>query len=125
MPLLRNRSATSKDGTKVPVMITRRRETSLDGKNRTLLYGYGGFNISITPSFSPATAAWVDSGGIYAVANLRGGGEFGRQWHEAGMRHQKQNVFDDCIASAEYLIEKGYTTKDRLHFKAAVTVACW
>ena len=106
--------ATSKDGTKVPVMITRRRETRLDGKNRTLLYGYGGFNISITPSFSPATAAWVDSGGIYAVANLRGGGEFGRQWHEAGMRHQKQNVFDDCIASAEYLIEKGYTTKDCL-----------
>ncbi|MEC7408512.1 MAG: prolyl oligopeptidase family serine peptidase [Planctomycetota bacterium] len=106
--------ATSKDGTKVPVMITRRRETRLDGKTRTLLYGYGGFNISITPYFSPATAAWVDSGGIYAVANLRGGGEFGRQWHEAGMRHQKQNVFDDCIASAEYLIEKGYTTKDRL-----------
>ena len=85
--------ATSKDGTKVPVMITRRRETRLDGKNRTLLYGYGGFNISITPSFSPATAAWVDSGGIYAVANLRGGGEFGRQWHEAGNAASKAECF--------------------------------
>lgn len=100
----------SKDGTKVPMIITRRKDLKLDGSNRTLLYGYGGFNISITPSFSPATAAWVESGGVFAVANLRGGGEFGREWHEAGMRHNKQNVFNDCIASAEFLIEKGYTS---------------
>lgn len=104
----------SKDGTNIPMIITRRKDTNLDGSNRTLLYGYGGFNISITPSFSPATAAWVDMGNIYAVANLRGGGEFGREWHESGMRLNKQNVFDDCIASAEYLIEKGYTNKNSL-----------
>ena len=104
----------SKDGTNIPMIITRRKDTNLDGSNRTLLYGYGGFNISITPSFSPATAAWVDMGNIYAVANLRGGGEFGREWHESGMRLNKQNVFDDCIASAEYLIEKGYTSKNSL-----------
>jgi prolyl oligopeptidase len=104
----------SKDGTQVPMIVTRLKTSKLDGSNRALLYGYGGFNISITPSFSPATAAWVDSGGIYAVANLRGGGEFGRDWHEAGMRHKKQNVFDDCIASAEFLIEKGYTDPKRL-----------
>ena len=104
----------SKDGTKVPMIITRRKDLELDGSNRTLLYGYGGFNISITPSFSPATAAWVEAGGVYAVANLRGGGEFGREWHEAGMRHNKQNVFDDCIASAEHLIEQGYTSSHLL-----------
>ncbi len=104
----------SKDGTTVPIIVTRKKTTQLDGSNRTLLYGYGGFNISITPSFSPATAAWVDHGGVYAVANLRGGGEYGRQWHEDGMRHKKQNVFDDCISAAECLIEKGYTTPQRL-----------
>ena len=104
----------SKDGTTVPIIVTRKKSTKLDGSNRTLLYGYGGFNISITPSFSPATAAWVDSGGIYAVANLRGGGEYGRQWHEDGMRLKKQNVFDDCIAAAECLIDKGYTASERL-----------
>ena len=104
----------SNDGTRVPIIVTRHKATKLDGSNRTLLYAYGGFNISITPSFSPAHAAWVDSGGIYAVANLRGGGEYGRQWHEAGMRLKKQNVFDDFIAAAEYLINKGYTTADRL-----------
>ncbi len=104
----------SKDGTQVPMVVTRRKDTKLDGSNRALLYGYGGFNISITPSFSPATAAWIDSGGIYAVANLRGGGEFGREWHESGMRTNKQNVFDDCIASAEFLIDNGYTTESRL-----------
>lgn len=106
--------AESKDGTKVPIIVTRHKDTELDGSNRTLLYAYGGFNISITPSFSPATAAWIDSGGIYAVANLRGGGEYGREWHEDGMRLKKQNVFDDFFAAAEYLIEKGYTTSDRL-----------
>ncbi|MGI9473154.1 MAG: prolyl oligopeptidase family serine peptidase [Rubripirellula sp.] len=104
----------SADGKKVPVIVTRKKDLKLDGTNRTLLYGYGGFNISITPSFSPATAGWVDSGGIYAVANLRGGGEYGREWHEDGMRLRKQNVFNDCIAAAECLIAKGYTTPGRL-----------
>lgn len=104
----------SKDGTKVPIIITRRKDTQLDGSNQTLLYAYGGFNISLTPSFSPANAAWVDAGGIYAVANLRGGGEYGRQWHEAGMRLNKQNVFDDFIAAAEYLIDAKYTRSSRL-----------
>jgi prolyl oligopeptidase len=99
----------SADGTRVPMIVTRRRDSKLDGSNRTLLYGYGGFNISITPGFSPATAAWVDSGGVYAVANLRGGGEYGREWHESGMRLNKQKVFDDCIAAATCLIEKNYT----------------
>ena len=104
----------SKDGTTVPIIVTRRKNSKLDGSNRTLLYGYGGFNISITPSFSPATVGWVESGGIYAVANLRGGGEYGRQWHEDGMRLKKQNVFDDCIASAEHLVAEGYTQPNRL-----------
>lgn len=104
----------SKDGTTVPVIVTRKKGSSLDGSNRTLLYGYGGFNISITPSFSAATAAWIDSGGVYAVANLRGGGEYGREWHEDGMRLNKQNVFNDCIAVAECLIKKGYTSPKRL-----------
>ncbi len=104
----------SKDGTTVPIIVTRKKTSKLNGSNRTLLYGYGGFNISITPSFSPATAAWIDGGGIYAVANLRGGGEYGRQWHEDGMRLKKQNVFDDCIAAAEYLVEKKYTEPERL-----------
>ncbi len=104
----------SKDGTQIPLIITRRKDTKLDGKNPTMLYGYGGFNISITPSFSPATVGWVEAGGIYAVVNLRGGGEYGREWHEAGMKLKKQNVFDDCIAAAEFLIEKKYTTAPRL-----------
>ncbi len=105
---------TSTDGTKIPIIVTRHKNTKLDGSNRTLLYAYGGFNISITPSFSPAKAAWIDSGGIYAVANLRGGGEYGRDWHEAGMRHKKQNVFDDFFAAAEHLIASGYTRPERL-----------
>ncbi|MDA8745740.1 prolyl oligopeptidase family serine peptidase [Rubripirellula amarantea] len=105
---------TSADGTRVPIIVTRKKDIELYGSHPTLLYGYGGFNISITPSFSPATAAWVDQGGIYAVANLRGGGEYGRQWHEDGMRLKKQNVFNDCIAAAEYLIEKKYTSASRL-----------
>ena len=104
----------SADGKKVPIIVTRKKDLKLDGSNRTLLYGYGGFNISITPAFSPATAGWVDSGGIYAVANLRGGGEYGREWHEDGMRLKKQNVFNDCIAAAECLIAEGYTTPQRL-----------
>jgi len=105
---------TGKDGTKVPMIITRHKDSQLDGRNRTLLYGYGGFNISLTPSYSPAIAGWLDSGGIYAVANMRGGGEYGRQWHEDGMRLKKQNVFDDFIAAAEHLIENNYTRSDRL-----------
>jgi prolyl oligopeptidase len=105
---------TSKDGTRVPMFITHKKGIELNGKNPTMLYGYGGFNISITPGFSPATVGWVDAGGVYAVANLRGGGEYGRQWHEDGMRLKKQNVFDDCIAAAECLIEKGYTSPSRL-----------
>lgn len=105
---------TSKDGTKLPMIITRRKDSVLDASNPTLLYAYGGFNISLTPSYSPAIAGWLDAGGVYAVANLRGGGEYGRQWHEDGMRLKKQNVFDDFIASAEYLIEKKYTTSKRL-----------
>ncbi|MEM9643392.1 MAG: prolyl oligopeptidase family serine peptidase [Planctomycetota bacterium] len=104
----------SKDGTRLPMIITRHKDTQLDASHRTLLYAYGGFNISLTPSYSPAIAGWLDSGGIYAVANLRGGGEYGRDWHEAGMRLRKQNVFDDFIAAAEYLIENRYTTRDRL-----------
>ncbi|MEM9366673.1 MAG: prolyl oligopeptidase family serine peptidase [Planctomycetota bacterium] len=94
----------SKDGTRVPLVITSRVGTPSDGRNPTLLYGYGGFNISLTPSFSPAIAAWIESGGVYVVANLRGGGEYGRDWHEGGMRLNKQNVFDDCFAAAEHLI---------------------
>ncbi len=104
----------SKDGTRIPIIITRRRESKLDSTNRTVLYAYGGFNISLTPSYSPAIAAWIDAGNVYAVANLRGGGEYGRQWHEDGMRLKKQNVFDDFIAAAEYLIAKNYTSKERL-----------
>ncbi len=104
----------SKDGTRVPIIVTRHKDTKLDGTNKTLLYAYGGFNISITPSFSPANAAWVDNGGIYAVANLRGGGEYGREWHEDGMRLKKQNVFDDFISAAEFLIKKGYTRSESL-----------
>lgn len=104
----------SKDGTRVPIIVTRRKTTVLDGSNRTVLYAYGGFNISLTPSYSPAIAGWIESGGVYAVANLRGGGEYGREWHEDGMRLKKQNVFDDFIAAAEHLIAKGYTSKKRL-----------
>ena len=105
---------TSKDGTKVPILITRHKDAPLDGSNRTLLYAYGGFNISLTPSYSPGIAGWLDAGGVYAVANLRGGGEYGREWHEAGMQLKKQNVFDDFIAAAEHLIDMGLTSRERL-----------
>ena len=105
---------TSRDGTRVPMFVTCRRDLELDGQNPTLLYGYGGFNISLTPSFSPATAAWLEMGGVYAVPNLRGGGEYGRTWHAAGTKQNKQNVFDDFIAAAEWLIEEGYTNSSRL-----------
>ncbi|MCC8359479.1 prolyl oligopeptidase family serine peptidase [Salinimicrobium sediminilitoris] len=105
---------TSKDGTKVPMIITYKKGTTMNGKNPTILYGYGGFNVSLTPSFSIANAVWMEQGGIYAVPNLRGGGEYGKEWHDAGTKMQKQNVFDDFIAAAEYLIENDYTSRDYL-----------
>lgn len=105
---------TSKDSTKIPMMITHKKGIKLTGKNPTILYGYGGFNISLTPSFSIVNAVWMEQGGIYAVHNLRGGGEYGKAWHKAGTKLQKQNVFDDFIAAAEYLISEKYTSSDYL-----------
>ncbi len=104
----------SKDGTKIPMIITHKKGLKLDGKNPTILYGYGGFNISLTPSFSIANAVWLENGGIYAVPNLRGGGEYGKKWHDAGTKLQKQNVFDDFIAAAEFLINEKYTSSSFL-----------
>ncbi|EKY16146.1 prolyl oligopeptidase family protein [Capnocytophaga sp. oral taxon 324] len=105
---------TSKDGTKIPMMITYKKGIELNGKNPTLLYGYGGFNISLMPTFGVANAVWLELGGVYAVPNLRGGGEYGKQWHDAGTKMQKQNVFDDFIAAAEYLIKEKYTSPQYL-----------
>lgn len=105
---------TSKDGTQVPMFITYKKGTKMDGTNPTLLYAYGGFNISLTPSFSATNMAFIENGGIYVLANLRGGGEYGESWHEAGMLENKQNVFDDFIGAAEYLIENQYTSPERL-----------
>lgn len=106
--------ATSRDGTKVPVFLVHRRGLKLNGDLPTLLYGYGGFNIPITPSFSVASLVWMEMGGVNAVAVLRGGGEYGKPWHEAGQKHTKQNVFDDFIAAAQWLIDNGYTRPQRL-----------
>ncbi|MCP3428696.1 prolyl oligopeptidase family serine peptidase [Opacimonas viscosa] len=105
---------TSKDGTRVPMIITYHKDTILDGKNPTILYGYGGFNVSLMPRYSSVRAAWLALGGIYAVPNIRGGGEYGKAWHDAGTQMQKQNVFDDFIAAAEFLFEKNYTSSDYL-----------
>jgi prolyl oligopeptidase len=105
---------TSKDGTKVPMFITAKKGTKLDGSNPTLLYGYGGFNIPLTPDFRIARVAWLELGGVFAQANLRGGGEYGKEWHEAGTKLRKQNVFDDFIAAAQWLIDHKYTRPDKL-----------
>jgi prolyl oligopeptidase len=105
---------TSKDGTRVPMFITHHRDLVKNGEAPTLLYGYGGFNVSVTPTFRPTVITWLEMGGIYVEANLRGGGEYGEPWHEAGTKTRKQNVFDDFIAAGEYLVREGYTNPRRL-----------
>jgi prolyl oligopeptidase len=105
---------TSKDGTRVPLFVTLKKGAKLDGSHPTVLFGYGGFNISVVPNFSPAMAGWLEMGGVYAIANLRGGGEYGAEWHKAGTKERKQNVFDDFIAAAEFLVREKYTTPSRL-----------
>src|SRR5690606_19215583 len=104
----------SKDGTRVPLFLVHKKGLPMNGNNPTILYGYGGFNISISPGFTTALIPWLEMGGVYAVANLRGGSEYGEKWHEAGMLQNKQNVFDDFIAAAEHLIRKKYTSPKRL-----------
>jgi prolyl oligopeptidase len=104
----------SKDGTRVPMFITHKKDLNLNGRNPTLLYGYGGFDISLTPAFSVATVVWMEMGGVYAVPNLRGGGEYGKDWHAAGIKLRKQNVFDDFISAAEWLIANKYTSSEKL-----------
>jgi prolyl oligopeptidase len=111
---VRRKFATSKDGTKIPVNIIMKKNTKLDGNNPTILYGYGGYGISETPNYNPLRYVWIEQGGIYAVANIRGGGEYGEAWHQAGMLTRKQNVFDDFTASMEYLIKNGYTSPVKL-----------
>lgn len=105
---------TSKDGTRVPMFIAHKKGVELDGTNPTLLYAYGGFNISLTPSFSVTRLAWMEMGGVYALANIRGGGEYGNDWHEAAKKTKRQNAFDDFIAAAEHLVDRGYTRPEKL-----------
>ncbi|MFH2051583.1 MAG: prolyl oligopeptidase family serine peptidase [bacterium] len=109
----------SRDGTPVSMFIVHHADAKLDGTNPTLLYGYGGFDVSMNPRFSTSILVWLEAGGVYCVANLRGGGEYGREWHQAGMREKKQNVFDDFIAAAEYLIREGWTNPDKLAVSGA------
>jgi len=109
----------SKDGTRVPMFITARRDIKLDGSNPTLLYGYGGFNVPLPPAFQVSRVAWLEMGGVYAQANLRGGGEYGRAWHEAGTKLHKQNVFDDFIAAAQWLVDNKYTCTEKLAIHGA------
>jgi prolyl oligopeptidase len=104
----------SKDGTQVPMFITHKKGLLLDGNNPMYLYGYGGFNVSLTPFFSPSNLVWMEMGGVFAMPNLRGGGEYGEDWHQAGTKLNKQNVFDDCISAAEWLIANGYTSSQKL-----------
>ncbi|NGP89393.1 prolyl oligopeptidase family serine peptidase [Fodinibius halophilus] len=104
----------SKDGTEIPMFIVHKKGVELDGNNPALLYGYGGFNISLTPSYSTRWISWLEMGGVFAMANLRGGGEYGKSWHKAGIKMQKQNVFDDFIAAGEYLKSENYTSSDKL-----------
>lgn len=104
----------SQDGTRIPMFLTHKKGLKLDGSNPTYLYGYGGFNVSLTPSFSVSNLVWLEQGGIYAVVNLRGGGEYGKKWHEAGTKLQKQNVFDDFVGAAEWLVKMKYTSPKKL-----------
>ena len=108
---------TSKDGTQIPMIISYKKGIKLNGKNPTILYSYGGFNVSLTPGFSVTNAVWMQNGGVYAVPNIRGGGEYGKEWHIGGTQMKKQNVFDDFVAAAEYLIEESYTSPDHLAIK--------
>src|SRR5215472_16367821 len=111
--------ATSKDGTKVPLNILRKKGLKLNGLNPTVLYGYGGYGINLTPSFDVSRRLWFDAGGVYVIANLRGGGEYGEEWHKAGNLTRKQHVFDDFIASAEHLIKRKYTSPAKLAVEGA------
>src|SRR5262249_46012965 len=108
---------TSRDGTKVPMFIGHKKGLELNGTNATLLYGYGGFEVSMTPEFSMPHLAWMEMGGVYAQPCLRGGGEYGEDWHQAGMKLKKQNVFDDFIAAAQWLIDNKYTCTEKLAVK--------
>jgi prolyl oligopeptidase len=109
----------SKDGTRVPMFVTHRPGMALDGNNPTLLYGYGGFNSAVTPGFAASVAVWLEMGGVYAVANIRGGSEYGEEWHAAGTKERKQNVFDDFIGAAEHLVAQKYTSPSKLAISGA------
>ena len=115
----------SKDGTRVPMFLVRRVDMPRDGNNPTLLYGYGGFDISLTPYFSPVRLAWLEMGGLLAIPNLRGGGEYGRAWHQAGTKTRKQNVFDDFIAAAEWLVDRDGRVPRAWPSRAGPTEVCW